>query len=410
MRKFAFPLAGVALATASAAAAQATSPQALALPHDPPGVNRLSISGTGEVIYDTNVAKSDQAIAALRGLSLADVSYRPSMTLDILRALGNQSVFLNGSAGYDFYQHNTLLNSSRIDIAGGAELRFGPCHSVVSDEYARQQTDLQDVTIAVAKNEETLNSINFYGDCARTIGLTPTLNLSQSWASNSNSLLKPQDYNSLFVQAGLAYQRPVFGKLSLFGRYSNTSYPRSMVPVGAGFDRQGYRLYAGGVRFERQLGARIDGSVEISYTDLEPYIAAAPKFRGLTYVGTLTLHPTSRITATVNAERDTKPSIQPGSSYSTDDNDRVELDYAINPRWKIDAGVSYLAQRYGGAALNPKLDLLSQRITDYYAGAELDFARRFSLIFDAREENRRASLAGFSYAATRVSLTLAARL
>ena len=76
----------------------------------------LTASVSGETLYDTDVAQSDAQIAAERGIVLADEIYTPSVTVDAVKPLGRENVFLHAIASYDFYQHNTILDRERLNL------------------------------------------------------------------------------------------------------------------------------------------------------------------------------------------------------------------------------------------------------------------------------------------------------
>jgi hypothetical protein len=396
-------------ATAGAASAQTSAgqaPQALALPQDPPGVNRATADIDVQAFYDSNIAQSSAAVAEQRGLVLADESVRPQATLDLLKAVGSQSLFLNGIVGYDFYVNNKILNNHRIDLAGGAELRARQCRGVVSGEYASSQTQLAEITTLSVVNTNTQTSVNFNVDCTRPIGIAPTLLVSNTWSANSNIQLVSTNYRSLLVQPGIAYQLPTLGRVTIFGQYVDTTFPdRLFVTQG-----DAYQLYAGGIRFDHRIGARIEGSFELTYTDLQPNAPGVPKFSGPTYLLDVEAHATSRVTGQVHLERSIIPSVVLGSTFTIDDNYRGELDYAMNSRIRFSGGVGYIEQRFNGPASNSNLFLEHQTLLDYYGDAQLNLGRRFTLTVDVREENRRANLQQLNYSSTRVSLTLATHI
>jgi len=373
------------------------------------GESHAIISGDVHITYDTDVARSDAATAALRGLVQQDEIYEPDANLDLVKALGSQSLFLNGLVGYQFYGHDTILNNQHVDLTGGADLRVAHCEAALADEYAARQNDLAEITTTIVKNRQTVETVSFDGDCARAVGFTPYINVSGSWSSNSNPEMITTDYRNLVVGGGLAYQRPTFGRLSIFGQYVRTTFPNRLVPVGAVAQVDGYQLYSGGFKFERRLG-RIEGTFQLAYTDLQPDISGEAKFNGLTYLGDLAWHATSRLTGKAHIERDTQPSVELGSAFTRQNLYSLELDYRFTSRLNVAAGASEDDARFEGAAIIPGIDLTSSNTTDYYGNVQLQFARRFSLTLDAREENRRANLVALSYASTRISATLSVHI
>jgi hypothetical protein len=407
MRGLAGPIAGALLCVVGSRAVAQTLIQPDQIPV---GADHLVITPSGEVVYDTNVARSDAAEAALRGLQLADESYRPAVTVDFLRAIGDQSVFIQGTGGYDFYGHDTVLNNARINVTGGAQLRLGSCKSAIYDNYAESQTSLDELTSVAVRNLRSDETVALNADCAPPIGFTPTLYASTTWSTNSNALVAINNDRSSQVRAGLAYLQPVIGKISLVAQYEDIDFPNRPIGSGPGAHTEDFQVYSGGVTFDHHIGARIEATLQAFYTNVRPNVPQAAAFNGPTYLADVEYHATSRITATLHAEQDVKPSQQLGSTLDREETYLGKVEYNVNPLLTLSAGPSYTSQRFEGASLGPIVELTSQQTVEVFGDAELHFARRFVLILDAREENRRANIEAFSYDSTRVSLTLEAHL
>jgi Putative beta-barrel porin 2 len=379
-------------------------------PQIPAGANHLELTPSGEIVYDTDVARSDAQEAALRGLQLSDEIYEPALAIDFLRAIGNQSVFLEGTGGYDYYGHDTVLDSARINLTGGAQLRLASCQAAIYDNYAVAQTSLEDITSAAVHNDRTDESLGLNADCSRPIGVTPLLTVTTTWATNSNPVLEVNNVRSTTVRGGVAYLQPALGQISLIAQYETFDFPNRVIAPEPGAPTEAYRVYAGGVKFDHHIGARIETTLQFFYSNVQPNIPGGGAFSGPTYLADVSYHATSRITATLHAQQDVEPSQQLGSTLTREQQYLGKLEYDVNPRLTLSGGGSYDNKAFEGTLLDPALDLTSQQTTDVFGNAELHFARRFVLILDAREENRRANLEAFSYASTRVSVTLEAHL
>jgi hypothetical protein len=403
-RGFVIPLTAAALCLGGRAEAQGQAP-----PTDPVGQTSASLRASTVITYDTNIARSNAATARQRGLEPVDENTRPAVDVDLLKAVGQQSLFLRGTAGYDFYSRNKNLDSERIDLTTGADLRAGPCQVAVSDEYARRQNNLDQVIDApIAINLQALNTVSLSGGCTRAIGFTPTGSVSVASSTNSAALLTSTDYQSLSGQAGLAYQRPSFGRLSIYGQYQKVEYTNRTVPNDPAL-KDGFKMYGAGVRYERKIGARIEGSVDASYTSLSQNASGVSGFRGLTYGADLTAHVTGRLAAALHANRSTQPSLQLASSFTVQEDYSSELDYTISQRLSFNLGASKKTTNSQGAALLTPIALTRQETTDVYGGASVAFARRFSLLLDVRHETSNTNLINFNYSSMRVALTLSGR-
>jgi hypothetical protein len=393
---------GAALAATIAVSASA---QVAPTPSSPPTAPELDASVSAEAAYDTNVAESGAAIAAARKLQLQDEIFTPTLTLNLARPFGREYFFLYGDAGYDFYVHNTILDRERLDLHSGLGGGLGPCRAQVTGGYERHQSDLNTLTTTVVRNTWSDASVGVSGACPRTIGFGPTFSVSEDWASNSNPTLISTNYRTLAVTGGLAYTRPVFGVLSLYGEYDQTIFPNRLAGFGPSPITNGYQLYSGGVRYERKLGARIEGTFSVAYTSLRPDVAGVAGFNGATYAVDVTFKVTGKIGTHVHFDRAARPSVQLDTTYSIDNDYLAEATYAISSRMTLHAGGTVTTRSYAGPLLDPAIDLTHEQLNDLYATLDLNLGRRLDLLFDVRQENRIASISAYSYNSTRVSVT-----
>jgi hypothetical protein len=364
----------------------------------------LDISASAEAAYNTNVAESDEQVAAQRGLQLQDEIYTPTLTVDFLKPLGREAIFLDATGSYQFYQHDTILNRQNLDLLGGLKAGVGPCRGTVSDEYKNYQSDLDNLTTVVVRNTVQDELIKFDGSCPRTIGFAPTLSLSQDWTTNSATEIASSNYRSFNAQVGAAYTRPVFGQLTLFGAYTRTDFA-NLVPEGATFVQNGYQLYSAGVRFDRKLGGRIEGSLQVSFTSLSPYSSNTPGFSGFTYDADVNFRATGRIGAHFHADRETLPSSQTGSTYSIEEDYIGDIDYTLSSRLEIKLGVSSVSQQFKGNNVDPFAVITNETINSGFGSASWKLGRRLELVFAISERGRRSNLPQYNYDSTLVSAT-----
>jgi hypothetical protein len=397
-------LAGTILGAFPAAAQQAAN----GVPANP-NVRSVELDIVGEALYDSNVARSDEAVAEDRGItSLQDEVFTPSARLNINLPVGREALFLQSSAGYDFYRINTILNRERINVLGGVTGPTGPCRETLTGSYARYQSDLVDLAgpevLLSTRNTEDHEAINLDGTCGRAIGLAPTFSLSQAWADNSAVVRRVVDSRTFSATGGLAYARPALGSLSVFGEFITTEFPNNVLLVDGMPQADGYQVYAGGLRYDRRLGARIQGVVSLSYTSLDPAIGN-DGFRGFTYSADGTYQASSRLQAHIDFSRVTTPSNVLGASFSVDQNLLAEGIYAVGPRLSLKLGALRLARHYEGPGLVDDLDLTNETIYTVYTTATYTLSKRLAFALDLRREQRDANISAFSYVSTRVGLT-----
>ncbi|MFN3514885.1 MAG: outer membrane beta-barrel protein [Phenylobacterium sp.] len=361
-------------------------------------------------VYDTNVARSNAAVAALRGVEREDWIFSPSVRANIVQPFGRQAVFLNGAVGYEFYNKNDQLNRERIGLQGGLQTGFGPCRGSLVGGYDRKQSDLRDLTLLTVENMETITSAGVDAVCGRQAGLGVMASATQKWADNSASSRVTADYTDFMAVAGVVYQRPTFGELNLFGSYGKIKYDNRLVPAGAGFVRDGYERHGAGVRYTRRLGARLQGSVSASYISVEPESPAVDDFQGANYSADITFRSSDRLQMALAFAREVTPSNRIETAYSVEDSYRLEGTYAMGSRIKLGLGASYSKADYEGAALTPTFSVTEEEIRRVFGSVGVDIGRRFAVKLDATQEERDANVPGFDYTANRVGLSLVAKL
>jgi hypothetical protein len=368
----------------------------------------VNIEARVRVEHDSNVARSTEAVAAARGLERADTIITPSLAADILIPVSRQSLFLRGSIGHDYYNKNDVLDADRFDIVGGANLHAASCNGVASAGYQRYQSDLQDIGITAARNVEKVTLASFDVSCGGAVGLVPNFGVQSVSVRNSNTALLPSDYDMVVTTVGLGYRRPTFGMVSAFWRHGESEYPNRMVLVGSTLVKDGYETDAYGIRYERRLGARIEGEAFISQTKVEPDTGSTPDFNGTTYGAQVDFRASSRIRLSARAERNVNPTIRIGVAYAVDQTVQLDATYAMNTRLKLNAGVLQGTSRYKGAALGVS-DLTTEDVSAIYGGARWDVGRRIAFLGDVRYEERDANISGFDYSSTSVGLTAIAK-
>jgi hypothetical protein len=357
-----------------------------------------------DLIYNSNVAYSDAQLAAARGLTLADEIINPDASFVLARRVGGQTVFVQGDAGYVYHRVNSQLDREKVDVTAGVNARYLRCQEVVSGEYAARQSDLAETQLGVVSNFQQVGTVAGMVTCGRSIGLAPSVSVSQSWRDNSNVLMRQVNSNSFTVSPSLAYQQPALGALSLFATYAKTDYPNQTYPGPLGLLTGGYNLYAGGVRYDRRLGGRIEGTVTVSYTSLDQNGPGSQGFSGLTYAADLTYHVSSRLHAHANATRATTPSDRLGANYSVDETYEGDLTYALGPRLTISGTYSHRIRDYPGGSPLIVNDLTHEVSDQFTADATYELNRRVRLSLIAGDTERTANFPGLSFSSTTVEL------
>ncbi|HEY9236153.1 MAG TPA: outer membrane beta-barrel protein [Phenylobacterium sp.] len=366
---------------------------------------RLDFGARATVMHDSNVARSNRTLASSRGIEPEDVIFTPSLTLDLLWPVSRQSFFANGAVGYDFYDKNDKLNSNRISLRSGLNGQIGPCTGVIQGGFSRSRNDLQDLTLTNPENIRNVTSANLNVNCSRGYGLGLLVSAGHDWATNSNAIQAQSDYETSTGRVGVTYARPTFGTLSVFAMRQRTEYDPTL-----GGTNPGYDLTVTGLSFERRLGARIQGTVELSYSTVDS-LASGPNapddFSGVTYGGDLVYRPSDRLETSLSYSRGVVPSNSIGKLYDVQERVRLGARYELSSRLELGGGLSFSDSRAEGPTLGtvPGVVLTDSRTKVAFASLTYKQSQRTSLRLDVTREEREADVPAFEYATTRVGLT-----
>jgi hypothetical protein len=353
------------------------------------------------VLHDSNVARSDEATAALRGVTREDTIFSPAVTADVLLPVSRQSIFLRGSVGYDFHDNNTNLDSENLDLSGGMNLRFGPCEGQVAVQAYHGQANLQTVTLTDSENAMESTRVGADFGCSRGTGLGLAVGAHKNWNKNSNAVVFQNDSETWDGTVGVTYARPALGTLTIFGGYTDTQYPNRILPTSA----SGYETKSLGVSFERRISSRLQGIITYGYTMVETDTNIADSdFEGSTYRLDLIYRPTTRLRTEFSAGREVQPASSLGGLYSLNTTFRLTGGYDFGSRIALSAGAEFAQTETDGsfAAIAPVLS-----DSDSYAvfGA-LSFlqSERITWTLTTRYEDRDANAPQYTYTRTVVAL------
>jgi hypothetical protein len=361
---------------------------------------------TATVAYDSNVARSSAALAALRGLTREDEIYSPSVQINLAKEFGSATAGIKASVGYDFYQTNTILNRENLDVGAGITQTFSNCAATLSGSFLRQQSDLDQLTVVVTKNTETVASTSLGVTCERGSRVTFAVLVAPSWTQNSATLLKSSDNNLIPVTAEIGYDFGKFGKLAAFGEYANSEYPDRTVRLGGSVRTDGYDLFSGGIRWTRDLGSRLKATAQISEISLEPRLPGDLAFSGLGYLADLTYRFTSRLDVEISAAREASPVNRIDTTYSIDRTYRGSVGYRVGGKTRLSVEGQIAQHRYFGAQIVPGFDLTRQTISSIGAKITHDLRSNIAVTLAAAQERGTADIPDYEYNDARAELSL----
>jgi hypothetical protein len=360
----------------------------------------LNISPHLDLLYDSNMARSSPELAEERGLHQSDFRASPGLAIDLEKPFGNQSLFLTGDVGYDFYGRNHRLDSAHVLLDGGINYRFSRCTGALSGNLRIRQSQLEEFLDAgPVKNIEYFRKVGLSARCGGPIGLVPFASVARSWGSNSSSLRDFADYTMNEASGGIAYTRPTFGELSVVATVRKSKYSHR-----EGLDlSKGYKVFSIGGRYSRDIGSRLKGSVGVFRTTVDPG-SGFQKFSGVTTDASLDALLGASLQAHFSWTRDIEPVTLGLGSYEVDNRLDLTTNYALSPRLSFGAGGGLVRRRVQGDAVFAVAQIDNER--RWYAFSSLTYHRsaRTAIGLQFRHEERRADPSIFNYNSTSVGL------
>lgn len=364
---------------------------------------RLKFGLRAQVEHDSNVARLNESAASLRGLSQGDTIFTPSATVDFLSPVGRHSVFLKGAAGYTFYDKNKRLERERLDFTGGANVAAGPCRTTLTGGYARgiYQADDPLLLTLVENIQETKRAAIDVG-CSRSTGLGLVFNAGKNWVSNDLAVLRQSDYDTTSLMAGVSYVRPALGKVTLFANRQKTEYPKRPI-------NDGYELTSVGLTFDRQLGARIQGSATIALTSVDQLASPPPgvgdgNLDSTTYALRLTYRASNRLRFQGSLDKSVTPSAGLGRTYDVSTAYRFGADYDLGSRINIALGASQVERDSAGVLPTPIIVLTDSKTNVVYGSIRYKQSQRISWSLNASHEERTTNTPQFDYTSDRIGV------
>ena len=397
------------LASVGAAACASTVAHAQSAAPAPGAPRQFKIGGRLGAFYDSNVSRSSVALSGARDLARSDYILRPEATASIVQPLGRQVVFLNGSAGYDFYQRNDNLNRQRYDITAGEMASLGPCIQQGSGTYRAQQSDLSEVDLTTVKNLQKTISYTAGLTCGRAIGPTLGVALTRSDVKNSARALKVSDSTTAGISTSFGYRNATLGSISAFYAYTETEQPNRLIagqPIGDGF-----HVESAGLSAQRKFGSRLDvlgsiGGMRLTREFAPP--GARLKVSGLSYNGGVTYRAGTRLTLTANASRAFQPSSTAGKLYDVTTRADIGARYKLGQRISLGLNQSYVDTKSNRDNALPGLVITNSKTYSTVGSILYTQNQHASVAMDVRYDNRETDVPIFDYTAVRVGVTLAA--
>ncbi|UTP40980.1 hypothetical protein M9M90_07295 [Phenylobacterium sp. LH3H17] len=355
------------------------------------------------VVTDSNVARTSDAVAALRGIEQRDTILTPSATIDWTQPVGRNSVFLRGQVGYQIYEKNTELSDDVVDLQGGVGTRIGPCQGTLLGSFSRRQRDIQDLGIPDPRVQQDTRAIQLDESCGLTSNFGVQVGVGQTWGESSGAI-DDVDYDTKTVNVGMVFRSSTLGEASIFYSHSETDYTNALLPAAA----SGYEQDSVGLRYTRKVGSRITGTVAVSQSNVEAKSAVpglSSDYSGVSYAVELQYRASSRLELNLLLNREVNPSVQAGGLYGIYQTIEANGSYQIGTRLTYSLAVSRRDNEAKGVLIAAVPTLTESRSDELRTGLRFQQSERLSFMLDASHTKYDANDPMFDYSATRVGLT-----
>lgn len=355
--------------------------------------------------YDSNFARSNSTAAVSRGLSQEEYILTPRVTLNVVQPLGRQIVFLNGSAGYNFYRENSQLDRAQGQAQGGYLTVLGPCTTYTTGSFSAAQADLAQIDGPTTKNIVKSTTAAAGLNCSRGRSLFGGLSVQRTETKNSADIQSQADSTAKLVAASLGYGNETLGRLGLSYVFTDNDLPNRIDPghpIGDGFFTNSISLTA-----ERKFGSRLITRAGIGRTMVKREYAPVGtdlKFSSTTYNGALDYRFSSRLKLALTGQRAVVPAARAGKLYDIRTGGSVTGTYNLGSRFVVTLGHSIDDVKSNTDTTLPLLVVTKSRTNSTFGTFRYRQNDRLSLLFDVSYDDRKANLSDFNYNATRVGV------
>ncbi|QYE34152.1 outer membrane beta-barrel protein [Polymorphobacter sp. PAMC 29334] len=390
----------------------------------------LSATATGEVLYDSNQLRS---LSATNRHS-DDIRYSPAGVLDYNHRLGRGTIALTGLVGHDFFQYNHYLDRNRFGAGGVLNQSIGSrCTAVVNGNYSSRQNGIYssnnlstiplDPTLPVIvdgppddvgrliDNRQIFATYGANANCGSPGGrLSFGGGVVRSTIDNGSQLRSFANSNSMVysLYAGLGVFRP--GQLQINGSYSTIDYPNRLIPLGSTISpvglNTGVKTYRAGLTYSRPIGAKLSGSIGLSYLTARPEGGQSP-YSAPAYDVSLNYHPSPRLSFAAVGSRSVLSSSSSGALFRVVDAFQLSATYDVSNTISTHANVGLTANNYKQPFTIPG-EIARVSDTSKIVGVGMNYTPRplYDIAVQVSEIFRSSNPRLYNYDSTRVSLTL----
>jgi hypothetical protein len=375
-----------------------------------------TLIGSVGTLYDTNFRRTPVAEAAVR--------LTPLLHVGAGLPVGRQQLFFGADIGRDIVINQPEFSRGRYAVGGGLEWRLGSrCSGLVGAEALQRLTLISDQA-QLTNNVQTTGVVAGSASCITATGFGFGGSVEHVAISNDLAQRKPYNLRSTVFAPNLSYGTPNLGQFSLTATFNSTVYPNRTALTSSGLVDEGIHIFNGRFGYQRTLGARLQLAVGLSYLKSSPrptsilgivngQIVSVPRdsFSGSGYDGSLTYHPSSRMTLGLEASRNVTVSPNVGAQFVIRNTYGADVNYAIGPSLDLNFGGRILRNQYKRSFTSSgEIARNADNVKRVYVVLDYSPVPLYSLAFEIAHQWRRSDPVDFNFDSTTARLNLRVKL
>ncbi|OYQ28761.1 hypothetical protein CHU93_08685 [Sandarakinorhabdus cyanobacteriorum] len=349
------------------------------------------------------------------------VRIRPKATLSYGLGAGRIGLYAIGTYGRDIVRGNNLFaGADRHFYGGGAAMQLSRCNIDGGGSFKQNLVFTSDVALAGSFEQRT-SQFGAAVSCQIGSALSVNGGISQATMGVVRRVTQALDSNRWTYNAGLALERPAFGRLSLDGSISDINLTGRQVLTPDGLVDDGLLQRSLRLGYSRNFGSRITLTLGGSYLDTAPkatqnvvivdglpQVVDRSSFNGAGYDAGLVVRLSPRLGLTGSASRNIRSNGFVGAQFIVVDTVEGGISYELPNGMTLAAGYNYRDSRFRGAVITSLEARLRNRDRFYRYFAHLGgkLGRRINLALDVSHNQRRSDPSVFNFDSTAVGFTL----
>jgi hypothetical protein len=312
-------------------------------------VNGFSANASATTQYQSNIFALSQANKPVALVdSVADVNFRPQLSLDYEIPISLQSLQVTARAGYSLHRFNSRLDD--VDGAVAANLKWAlgaRCTGLATTSYAATPGKLED-SLADSRTREDSLSFGLSGECDVTPKTQVRISGTQSYKRTDSEIFSANDIDDTYFQVRTIYTGSDIIRPFIAARLRWLSQP-NRIPASSstpGVDAYVQEIGAGG---EWSPSSYLKINAEGFYSHISGTVTKRDPDRFTGSASIVWLY-SPKITAKISAERDVQSSTDIGAIAYGVTSLNANVEWKATPRIDSNIMISYARRNVERAA------------------------------------------------------------